>query len=175
VVLVCRNTSENTWAALGATGEGTDLAAGIQAIFPPQGTLIAHEDQWVTVDLDRDIVQSWVSNNDALNYGMRIQAETPLIHSRVTQHQREVDGTWRPITKRPKLEIVYTLDSNYIPPPKAAAAPVSNSGQAPVSAPSGNQVSTPINIGGNAPSATTTGGSPSAANSPVGTPGSGAL
>lgn len=128
--MVHRNTSASQWAALGALGEGTDLVAGKQFVLPPAGTLPAEQAIWTTNYIDTDIVQSWISNPDAMNYGIRFQADLPMVHSRITQHQRQPEGSWRPVTLRPKLTIQYTTDPSYVPAPKAGTSPLSG-GNAP--------------------------------------------
>jgi hypothetical protein len=59
-----------TWAVLGALGEGTDLVPNKRFYYPSSGGVLPYPDQSLrdTITLDRDIVQGWI-DNPANNFG----------------------------------------------------------------------------------------------------------
>lgn len=85
------------WAALGATGDGTDVWAGKMFAFPP---LSANGAQVATADLDPEMVQRWV-DNPAENHGVILQVQETGVHLYFSQNQRPT------VAARPLLRITY--------------------------------------------------------------------
>jgi hypothetical protein len=100
-----RDGSSSPWAALGASGEGSDLIADKSFRIPESGFFPTGHNPFVLEGkLDPATVQSWLAGQ---NYGMRIVTGVTGIHVSVVQPVRDLNE--RPAATRPKLTITYAL------------------------------------------------------------------
>ena len=86
------------WAVSGALGQGSDVIAGNSFLLPstpPTGT------QFVTINLDPAVVQSWI-NNPSADQGILLVNESPGVILRVNSSENSTVAT------RPKLSVTYS-------------------------------------------------------------------
>lgn len=103
-----RDGSAKPWAALAASGEGTDVIAAKSFRIPESGFFpTGHSPVAFQTALDPAVVQTWLTGE---NHGVRIVAGVSAVHVSVVPPLR--DPNERPISTRPRLTITYALPSN---------------------------------------------------------------